>query len=379
VAFHILVLAGGSGTRLWPLSRESLPKHLLPLGPQGEPLLRATVDRVAPLADAVHVVTARGQLAGCATALEGSAATQLLAIAEPAPRGTGPALGLAVHQIALTDPDALIVSVHADHHVTDVDAYRAAILAAAGWAAGTGGLAAVGLRPTYPATGLGYIEVGAPQPPGAWVSPPAPAADPVLLTAAAALPAAYASAFVEKPSLERATAFLAHDSHLWNLGLFAWTAGAFLEELHAADPALEATLGEVVDERAAGHEDRAAELYTALPTQAVEPLVLERSARLTVVRAAFDWSDLGSWTDLMAAGAARADAEGNVTAGDTLLVDAHDCLVESRGGRTVVVMGVAGLVVVDTGDSILVMPAIASQRVREVVDRLRATGHTELL
>jgi mannose-1-phosphate guanylyltransferase/mannose-6-phosphate isomerase len=211
------------------------------------------------------------------------------------------------------------------------------------------------------------------------VSPLAPAADPVLLTVAAALPAAHASAFVEKPSLERATAFLADDSHLWNLGLFAWTAGAFLEELHAADPALDATLGEVVEERAAGHEDRAAELYTALATQAVEPLVLERSDRLTVVRAAFDWSDLGSWTDLMAAGAARADAEGNVAAGDTLLVDAHDCLVESLGGRTVVVMGVDGLVVVDTGDSILVMPAIASQRVREVVDRLRATGRTKLL
>ncbi|HEY8754880.1 MAG TPA: sugar phosphate nucleotidyltransferase [Candidatus Dormibacteraeota bacterium] len=380
MALHILVLAGGSGTRLWPLSRESLPKHLLPLGPHGESLLRATVDRVAPLADAVHVVTARGQLAGCATALEGgAAAAHLSAIAEPAPRGTGPALGLAVHQIAVTDRDALIVSVHADHQVTDVDAYRAAILAAAGWAAGTGGLATVGLRPTYPATGLGYIEVGAPQPSDAWVSPSTPGADPILLAAAAALPAAHAAAFVEKPSLERATAFLAGDSHLWNLGLFAWTASAFLDELHSAAPTLDSTLRAVVAERAAGHEDQAAQLYTSLPTQAVEPLLLEGTARLTVVRAGFDWSDLGSWTDLMAAGVARADADGNVAAGDTVLVDAHDCLVESRGGRTVVVMGVDGLVVVDTGDSLLVMPAIASQRVREVVDRLRATGRTELL
>ncbi|HWF58349.1 MAG TPA: sugar phosphate nucleotidyltransferase [Candidatus Dormibacteraeota bacterium] len=379
MAFHILVLAGGSGTRLWPLSRESLPKHLLPLGPQGESLLRATVDRVAPLADAVHVVTARDQLAGCATALGSGAATHLSVIAEPAPRGTGPALGLAVHQIAAADPDALIVSVHADHHVSDVSAYRAAILAAAGWAAASGGLATVGLHPTHPATGLGYIEVGEPQPPGAWVAPGAADADPVLLAAAAALPAAHAAAFVEKPSYERARAFLAGDRHLWNLGLFAWTAGAFLGELNRAAPALDSTLREVVEESAAGHQERAAELYSALPTQAVEPLLLEGSARLTVVRAGFEWSDLGSWSDLLAAGAAHADADGNVAVGDTLLVDAHDCLVESRGGRAVVVMGVDGLVVVDTGDSLLVMPANASQRVREVVDRLRAAGRLEIL
>jgi len=379
VALHILVLAGGSGTRLWPLSRESLPKHLLPLGAQGQSLLRTTVDRVAPLGGAIHVVTASAQVAGCAAALEGSASAQLSAIAEPRPRGTGPALGLAVHQIALSDPDALIVSVHADHHVTDVDAYRVAILAAAGWAAATGGLATVGLVPIYPATGLGYIEVGSPQAPDAWVPPDAPAADPVLLAAAAALPAAHASAFVEKPSLERAISFLADNSHLWNLGLFAWTAGAFLDELRSADPALDASLREVVEQRAAGREDRASALYAGLPAQAVEPLVLERSARLTVVRAGFDWSDLGSWTDLMAARRDLADANGNVAAGDTVLVDAHDCLVESRGGRTVAVLGVDGLVVVDTGDSVLVMPATASQRVKEVVQRLRTEGRTDRL
>ncbi|MGH7723691.1 MAG: mannose-1-phosphate guanylyltransferase [Candidatus Dormibacteria bacterium] len=379
MAFHILVLAGGSGTRLWPLSREALPKHLLPLGPHGETLLRATVDRVAPLGGAVHVVTSRSQVAGCAAALEGGGAPPVGAIAEPCPRGTGPALGLAVHQVALGDPDALIVSVHADHHVADVAAYRAAILAAAGWAAGTRGLATVGLVPTHPATGLGYIEVGAPEQAGTWASPPASGADPVLLAAAAALPAAHAAAFVEKPSLERATAFLADRSHLWNLGLFAWTASAFIDELEAADPALNARLREVVMARAGGDEDRATEVYSGLPPTAVEPLVLERSGRLTVVRAGFDWSDLGSWTDLLAARGTLGDADGNVTAGDTLLVDAHDCLVESRGGRMLAVLGAEGLVVVDTGDSVLVMPAIAAQRVREVVDRLRAEGRTELL
>jgi mannose-1-phosphate guanylyltransferase len=378
VAFHILILAGGSGTRLWPLSRESLPKHLLPLGPHGEPLLRATADRVAPLAEAVHVVTAAAQAAGCAAALEGVGATVDL-INEPIARGTGPALGLAVHQIVRSDPDALIVSVHADHHVTDVEAYRVAVLAAAGWAAATDGLAAVGLTPTSPATGLGYIAVGAAEPAGAFAPPTGGSADPVLLAAAASLPAAHATAFVEKPALERAIAFLAGGTHLWNLGLFAWTARAFLAELAAADPYLDARLSEVAAERAAGREGRAAEIYAALPALAVEPLVFERSAHLTVVRATFAWSDLGSWSDLMAARADLADADGNVVGGEAVLVDSRGCLVESRGGRTIAVVGGDGLVVVDAGDTVLVMPASASQQVKALVERLRAQRRSDLL
>ncbi|MBJ7595243.1 MAG: NTP transferase domain-containing protein, partial [Candidatus Dormibacteraeota bacterium] len=298
MALHILVLAGGSGTRLWPLSRRALPKHLLPLGPDGQTLLRATVERVAPLADEVHVVTAAEQAEACAVALDGTAEAVAI-IAEPSARGTGPALGLAVHQIVHRDPDALIVSVHADHHIDDTEAYRAAVLAVAGWAAATGGLAAIGLTPTFPSTGLGYIAVGAAESPGRWISPPGPTTDPVLLAAASALPAAHADAFVEKPPLDRATAFVEDGDHLWNLGLFAWTASAFLAELRATDARLDAELHAVVEAQAAGDEKGAAEIYARLPAIAVDPLLMEGSAHLTVVRAGFGWSDLGSWSDLL--------------------------------------------------------------------------------
>ncbi len=378
MALHILVLAGGSGTRLWPLSRGALPKHLLPLGPDSQTLLRATVERVAPLADEVHVVTAAEQAEACAMALDGTAASVSI-IAEPTARGTGPALGLAVHQIARRDPDALIVSVHADHHVDDTEAYRAAVLAVAGWAAATGGLATIGLTPTSPSTGLGYIAVGAGEPPDRWVSPTGPATDQVLLAAAAALPAAHADAFVEKPPLDRATAFFEDGDHLWNLGLFAWKATAFLAELAAADAGLDAELRAVVDAQAAGDEKGAAEIYARLPAIAIDPLLMEGSAHLTVVRAGFGWSDLGSWSDLLAARAGRADGEGNVVDGDALLIDSRDCLVEAVGGRTVAVLGLDGMVVVDTGDAVLVMPAGAAQEVKAVVERLRREGRTELL
>jgi mannose-1-phosphate guanylyltransferase len=378
VAFHILVLAGGSGTRLWPLSRASLPKHLLPLGPDGETLLAATLYRVAPLADHVHVVTAANQAEACAVALR-EIGKPVAIIAEPAARGTGPALGLAVHHIARTDPDALIVSVHADHHVTDRDGYRAAVLAVAGWAAATDGLATVGLTPTFPATGLGYIAVGASERPDRWSAPSGPSADPVLIAAAAALPAAHAAAFVEKPPLEIASGFVDDGNHLWNLGLFAWTAAAFIAELAAADGDLDSSLREVVQARSDGDEQRASQIYAALSTIAVDPLVMEHSARLTVVRAGFGWSDLGSWSDLLAARAAAADPSGNVGVGDALFIDSRGCLVEANGGRVVAVLGLDGVIVVDTGDALLVMAASSSQDVKAVVEALRREGRSTLL
>lgn len=384
MGLHLVVLAGGSGTRLWPLSRAAIPKHLLPLGRNGESLLRATVERVLPLGDSVHVVTAASQVAGCAAVVQDLGLGPGRIIAEPVARGTGPALGLATRWIARQDPAAVICSVHADADIADDDAYRASLEAAAGWAHQTDGLVCVGLVPTYPSTGLGYVATGVARPPQSWS--PAPRMVPVAegeaaAAAAAALPAFASPGFVEKPPIEVATHLVAEGTHLWNTGLFAWPAASFESEVAAVDPELDTTLGEVVAARATGDESLASARYESLGSIAVEPLVFERASKLTVVRAAFGWSDVGSFADLHGArvAAGQGDADDNVVSGDALMLGAVDCFVAATGGRTVAVAGATGLIVVDTGDAVLVVPADRVQMVREVVDHLRAEGRTDLL
>lgn len=378
MGLHILVLAGGGGTRLWPLSRAATPKHLLPLGPGGTSLLRATVQRVHDLGDSVSVVTSADQAAACARELAGLLPAGAI-IAEPVARGTGPALGLATSLLGARDAHALVASVHADSRVDDAGAYRAALTASAGWALATKGLATVGLTPQEPSTGMGYIEVGTALPAEAWQLPPG--AGDALAAAAGRLPAFQAVQLVEKPNAEVARQYVGGGRHLWNLGLFAWPADVLLAEIRSADPSVAEAVERTAAAVAAGDEAAASATYAALSPVAIEPLVFERTQSLAVVQAAFAWSDLGSWGDLHAAqvDAGEGDADGNVLAGDALAVDAAGCTIEARGGRLVAVAGGEGLVVVDTPDALLVVPQDQAQKVKEVVERLRAAGRTELL
>ena len=238
----------------------------------------------------------------------------------------------------------------------------------------------MGLTPTRPATGFGYIELGEPLPPSAWQPPSGePARD--LVAAAARLPAHRAARLVEKPAHAAAAAFLASGRFLWNLGLFAWPASVFLQEIRAADARLAGQIDAAVDAHVGGDPAGFAAAYAELPTVAVEPLVFERISSFTVVRASFPWSDLGSWTDLHDVGVESGDADpaGNVVAGDAAIIGSRGCTVEARAGRLVAVVGGDGLVVVDTPDALLVVPAADSQRVKDVVEQLRAAGRDELL
>jgi len=361
-----VVLAGGSGTRLWPLSRALCPKHLLPLGPRGRSLLREAVDRVAPLADVVLVVTIAAQVEAVERELAGVAGPPVAVLAEPVPRGTGPALGWAAHEaIRRLGPQAVVVSSHADHLIPEQGLARSVLGAAAAWAALADGLLAVGVAPSHPATGLGYVEVGPELPaPAGRPSPP--------------FGARRGLRFLEKPDADVAALLLASGTWLWNTGLFAWPAARFLTELRTAAPELAGALAAAV---APGQDAEAfADAYGALPTAAVEPLVLERTDRLLTLTAPIRWSDLGSFADLYAAGleAGEGDAQGNVTRGDAMVPRARGAYVDARAGRLVVALGVEDLVIVDTEGALLVCPRDRAQEVRAVVERLRASGREDL-
>ncbi|HKR98015.1 MAG TPA: sugar phosphate nucleotidyltransferase, partial [Candidatus Dormibacteraeota bacterium] len=223
------------------------------------------------------------------------------------------------------------------------------------------------------------IELG--QPRSGTRLDPSPTAPAAVSRRAGELEAYAALRFVEKPSFDAARRYVEDGRHVWNLGLFAWPADVFLAELMAADPALSEALDAIAGATLDGRLDEAAAGYASLASVPVEPLVLERTSQLTVVRASFPWTDLGSWADLHGARveSGEADAAGNIVDGDVVAVDSRDCTVIARGGRLATVVGAESLIIVDTPDALLVVPASQAQKVKEAVDRLRSADRTDVL
>ncbi len=375
MGYHIVILAGGSGTRLWPLSRKRIPKHLLPIHPAGITLLSSTVMRVRPLGAEIAVITAASQVEACREALreDGVDAQGIRFIVEPDARGTGPALGLAMAHIARDDPEAIVSSVHADHYIDDDDAYCDAVVNAAR-VAQQGGLATVGVVPTGPATGFGYIscgkEVSLPDMP-----------EHSMLPLRKGLAVFQAEHFIEKPSHEAAAALLASGHVLWNTGLFAWKLSTFQKALFDADERIAGTVADVAALQREGRDEEAREAYQKLVPVAVDPLIMERATNLSVVEAAFHWSDMGSWSDLRSIWeqVGRSDAAGNIITGDGLVHDATGCFVHASGGRFVAVIGADDVVVIDMEDAVLVLSSEHAQKVKHIVERLQQDRREELL
>jgi mannose-1-phosphate guanylyltransferase len=343
---HAVIPAGGAGSRLWPRSRRAAPKHALPLSGSGQPLVRETYDRVQPVADAVHVLTESRQ-AGLLCQLIPELTPDRL-IVEPASRGTTSALGLAAMTLLERDPEAVMLSVAADHVIRGEASYRQAVKRAIRVAEASRELVAVGLKPSYPATGFGYIEVGPEQRFGS-------------------ARAYRVERFVEKPPLETARSFVEDGRHFWNICTFCFRCDSFVEELRQHSPIHYAGLEKVLAARARGDEAVAACLYDQLPIEVVDRSVMERTSRLLVVPASFDWVDVGSWTEL--AGLLPADGEGNIVEGESMLIDVHNSFI-SVPERLVAVIGMEDLIVVDTEDALLVCPKSRAQDVKKVVEEL---------
>lgn len=354
---HAVILAGGSGTRFWPLSRRDCPKQLLALaGPRS--LLQGTYDRVRRVveADAVHVVTAGERLETATREQLPELAPDHL-IVEPEPRDTAVAIGLAARLIAARDPEAVLVVTPADHVVLPEDAFAAAVREAAALAA-RGTIVTLGLRPRTPHTGYGYIRRGAPLP--GWTG---------------ATPAFSAQAFEEKPDRATAERFVAGGEHLWNSGVFVWRASTVLLQLEAHLPTTRAAIERMA--LAWDGPDRDATLraeYAALQRISIDYAVLEKAREIAVLAVDYEWSDVGSWSAVAALHADEADAEGNVARGAPFVgVDAHRCFVQGDG-RLITVVGLDDVAVVQTGDALLVCRLDRAEAVKDLVKTLEARG-----
>ncbi len=356
------ILAGGGGTRLWPSSRRARPKQLLTLGGR-ESLLAAAARRVVPLFgwDHILVVTARDQEAAVRKELPKLPKANVLV--EPAPRNTAGAIQLAASFATLRAGDSARVAVlPADHAITDEPGFRSCLQLALNQAAQT--IVTIGISPTAPETGYGYIRMGAP------VGKRGQGVHEV-------------AAFVEKPDLATAKGYLRSGRYLWNGGMFFFTASRFAEETAQHLPQLHQ-----FGRRLAGLKRLAAfpatvnRHYHEVEAISVDYGIMERAKGLQVVAGTFDWNDVGSWSALgeLASLAKLRDEQGNLLIGDVMACEGgHNIVVSDPGAPFVGVVGVDNLVVVATADSILVVPRNRSQDVRRVVEGLKQRKRHELL
>jgi mannose-1-phosphate guanylyltransferase len=360
---HVIVPAGGAGTRLWPLSRSGRPKFLLDLTGEGRSLLQQTWDRLVPLAgdDGVLVVTGRAHAAAVAEQLSGLPGGNLLA--EPSPRDSAAAICLAAAVIRHRDPDAVVGSFAADHVIRDVAGFHDAVRQAVATAA-QGYIVTIGIEPVQPSTAFGYIQVGSPL-----QVPDAPSACVV-------------RAFVEKPDAVTAAGYLAEGGYRWNAGMFVARAGVLLDELALRRPALHDGLVKIAD--AWDTPDRDAvlgELWPTLEKVAIDYAVAEPAAaagRVAVVPGRFDWDDVGDFASVSGLLGGEGPLRVLGAGADVVALDSEGVVVPAAG-RLVALLGVEDLVVVDTPDALLVTTRARAQDIKGVVDQLRRSGREDLL
>ncbi|HWK89338.1 MAG TPA: sugar phosphate nucleotidyltransferase [Longimicrobium sp.] len=339
------ILAGGIGSRFWPVSTPRRPKQLLPLATD-QPLIRDTVDRITPLIplERLRILTGAHLADALLGALPELGPENLLL--EPRAAGTAPVLAWAAAEIERQDPDAVMISLHADHVIHPPEAFRALIARAAALAAGHRRLFTIGAPPTRPETGYGYVRLGAPLD--------------ALPGDAHPEPGNTVEQFVEKPDRETAEQYLASGVYLWNTGLFVWRVADLLDGLQRHAP----EFAELIPLVRAGHTD---EFFRRAPTISIDEALLERADRVGVVRATFAWDDVGAWDAV--ARTRTADEDGNVLLGDAHAVDCRGSVVYADEGP-VVAFGVDDLVVVRTGGVTFVGHRDRAPDMKKLLERL---------
>ena len=353
---HAVIPAGGSGTRLWPASRAAKPKFLLPLpGPRS--MLQATVDRVLPIVPRENVYVITGGSHAAAVSRQLPAIPEDNVVVEPAARGTGPAIGLGTALVARRDPNAIMGSFAADHYVRDPETFRRAVLVAAG-VAQQDYLVTIGITPTYPEAGYGYIRCGD-----------------VLYERDGFTPRV-AEEFKEKPDPETVRRYVESGQYLWNASMFVWRAGTLLATMRELLPDVHEILMEIAaawDTPRRG--ERMERLWPLLRDTTIDHGIMEHAGRVAVVPAGFGWTDLGDWNSL--AGVLGGD-EANVAVGTSHIAEDTSATLLFGNGRAIATLGVRNLVIVDSDDVLFICDRSRAQDVRRIVQRLKEAGDATL-
>ncbi len=352
-----LIMAGGSGTRLWPRSRTAQPKQFIDLLGTST-MLQEAYDRLLPLIpqERILVATNRDQVEFAVSQLPALPPANILA--EPVGRDTSAAIGYAAITLRRRDPNAIMAVVTADHLIKNQDVFRDVLVAAAEIAT-DGWLVTIGIDPTYPETGYGYVERGRELPP---------------VNGRAVYRVAR---FVEKPNRERAEEYVRRGTFSWNSGMFVWRVDRILEEIGLHLPELRNGLEEIAASFGTPEEeDTLARLWPHLPKRSIDFGVMEQASRVAVLPADIGWSDVGSWSAVF--DVSPRDANGNVVVGNILAIETTGSLIYSPD-RMIATVGVEDLIVVDAGDVLLICPRSRSQDVKRIVAMLQERGETRHL
>ncbi|GAB2563419.1 mannose-1-phosphate guanylyltransferase [Leucobacter ruminantium] len=360
-----VIPAGGVGSRLWPLSRANAPKFLLDLTGSGDSLLRATWDRLRPIAPPERIIVVTGNAHRESVAEQLPELVQANLVTESEPKDSSAAIGLAAALLELRDPDAILGSFAADHVIRGDVLFQRAVATAAR-AADQGYIVTIGIHPSHPATGFGYIACGGSR------------------GDIAQFDLYGVTEFVEKPDAEKAREYLEHGGYLWNAGMFIARASVLLDRMAESEPELVRALREIA---AAWGTDRGAEvrerLWPSLPKIAIDYTVAEPAAAagdMLCVAAHFDWDDVGDFAsvaNLLTRG--RGSDLAVLGDGAQVLSDASSGIVVSDSDRLVALVGMEDVVVVDTADVLLVTSKRRAQDVKNLVNRMKGSGGRHLL
>jgi len=354
--YHAVIMAGGTGSRLWPVSRRATPKQLLKLAGD-DTMFQHSVYRMAPLMGPEQVyVVARADLISALSAQVPTLPGENY-IVEPEGRGTAPAIALAAIHLLQSDPDAVMAVLTADHYIADTAAFRTTLSAAQDLAL-DGHLVTLGIEPLFASTGFGYIEQGSPGIP------------------VDGLAVYDVAAFTEKPDAETAEAMLKSGNYVWNGGMFIWRAARILQEFERQMPVFHAQLMEIAATLGTPkYEDVLARVWPTVETETIDFGIMEGAEDVVVLPVEIGWSDVGSWASVF--DVRPSDEDGNILLGRHESIDTANTLVYG-GKRLIATIGVDNLIIVDTPDALLICRRGHEQDVKAIVSRLKAAGDETL-